>query len=110
MSIRHFDALFRPRSLALIGAGNRPGSIGQVLMRNVLAAGFAGEVFAVNPKYTEVAGKKAYPDVESLPFAPDLAVFCAASVAVPGIISALGARGCRAAVVAFTAPCTACSP
>lgn len=99
MSIRHFDALFRPRSLALIGAGNRPGSIGQVLMRNVLAAGFAGEVFAVNPKYPEVAGKKAYPDVESLPFAPDLAVFCAASVAVPATISALGARGCRAAVV-----------
>lgn len=99
MSIRNLDALFRPETVALIGASNRPGSVGEVAARNLFRSGFGGLVMPVNPKYRSVAGVKAYPDVASLPEVPDLAVICTPPDTVPGLIAELGERGTRAAVV-----------
>jgi len=99
MSIRNFANLFAPKSLALIGAGQRPQSIGQVLLRNVLQSGFAGSVMPVNPKYTTLEGLTCYPDIASLPEAPDLAVLCIGATHIPQAIAGLAARGTRAAVV-----------
>ncbi len=99
MSIRNLDAIFRPRSIALIGASTSPKSVGFVTARNLLDAGFAGPVMPVNPKYTSVAGMLAYPDVASLPIVPDLAVICTPPTTVPGLIAELGARGTKGAVV-----------
>jgi acetyltransferase len=99
MSIRNLDAIFRPRSVALIGASNRPGSIGLVIAENLLAAGFEGPVMPVNPKHKAVAGVLAYPDIASMPMTPDLAVICTPPTTVPPLISQLGQRGTKGAIV-----------
>jgi acetyltransferase len=99
VSIRNLDRLFRPRSVALIGASEREGSVGQVVTRNLLQGGFKGRIFPVNPRSREIAGKPAFPDVESLPEPPDLGVICTPPETVPALIAALGARGAKGAVV-----------
>ena len=83
----------------MIGASNRPRSVGGVVMRNLLRGGFAGPVMPVNPKHAAVSGVLAYPDVARLPVAPDLAVLCTPPATVPGLVAALGAGGTRAALV-----------
>jgi acetyltransferase len=99
MSIRNFDKLFRPRSVALIGASERPGSVGAVVARNLRRAGFDGELLLVNPHLASLDGMKVHRDVASLPRPPDLAVIATPPGTVPGLIAELGARGTRAAVV-----------
>ena len=99
MSVRNLDAIFRPRSIALIGATDRPGSAGLVTLQNLLHGGFQGPIFPVNPKHKTVAGIAAYPDVKSLPLAPDLAVICTPPQIVPQLIAELGARGTKGVVV-----------
>jgi acetyltransferase len=99
MSIRNLDVLFRPRSVALIGAGKQPGSIGAVLARNLLAAGFDGPIMPVNPHEVAIAGVLTYPTIAALPLVPDLAVVATPPAAVPQIVAELGARGTRAVVV-----------
>src|SRR5690606_18599315 len=102
MTIRNLDALFKPRSAAVIGASNREPSVGRVLMENMLAAGFDGPIMPVNPKHGEVLGARAYPDVASLPNTPDLAVIAVPARAVPNIVATLGSRGTRGVVVIST--------
>src|SRR5438552_2641215 len=99
MSVRNLDSLFRPASIAVIGASNQPGKIGTVVMRNLLSAGFAGPILPVNPKSEAVAGVLSYTDVEKLPITPELAVICTPPATVPEVISELGTRGTRAAIV-----------
>jgi len=99
MSQRHLDRLFSPRSIALVGASTREGSVGAVVARNLLKSGFRGPVWPVNPKHREIAGIPAFREVADLPEAPDLAVLCTPPDLVPGIIDHLGARGTAAAVV-----------
>ena len=99
MSIRNLDYLFRPRSVAVIGASERPHSVGYTVMRNLLSAGFGGPIMPVNPKYEAIAGVLAYPNVSNLPKTPDLAIVATPPPTVPAIVSELGARGTRAAVV-----------
>ncbi len=99
MTVRNLDALFRPKSLAVIGASDRAQSIGALVMRNVIEDKFDGPVAPVNPKHDKVQGLKAYPDLESLPFVPDLAVICTPAPTVPGLIADLGKKGGRAAIV-----------
>jgi acetyltransferase len=99
MSVRNLDKLFEPRSVALIGATSRPGSVGRVVARNLRRTGFAGELMLVNPHHRMIDGLAVHPDIASLPQAPDLAVIVTPSETVPGIISELGERGTRAAVI-----------
>ncbi|MBM3559026.1 MAG: hypothetical protein FJX53_03890 [Alphaproteobacteria bacterium] len=74
MTVRNLDRLFRPKSVALIGASRRPRAVGQVVARNLLRGGFAGAVIPVNPHEQAIEGVLAYHDIESLPVTPDLAV------------------------------------
>jgi len=99
MSVRNLEALFEPASLAVVGASNAPLAIGGVVMRNLLKGGFDGPIMPVNPKYPAVAGVLTYPDVASLPLAPDLAIICTPPATVPDLIHQLGERGTRAAAV-----------
>ena len=99
MSQRNLGALFRPTSVALIGASERPASVGAVLARNLIRAGFGGPVFPVNPGRRSIDGVWTYPDVASLPATPDLAIVATPPETVPGLIAELGRRGTRAAVV-----------
>lgn len=99
MTIRNLDAVFRPRSIAVLGASERPGSIGRIVLENLVAAGFAGDLFAVNPKHARVLGRRAYENVAALPAVPDLAVIVTPAVTVPPLVAALAQRGVRGAVV-----------
>lgn len=98
MSIRNLDALFAPESVAVFGASLRPASVGGTVWRN-LSADFKGRLYAVNPKHAELGGVKTFADVAALPEAPDLAVICTPAATVAPLITALGARGTRAAIV-----------
>jgi acetyltransferase len=91
--------LFGPQSVAIIGASEKPHSVGATVLRNLIEGGFKGAILPVNPKYDMLAEHKTYRSVASLPVAPDLAVICTPPATVPGIISELGARGTRAAIV-----------
>ncbi len=99
MSRRNLEHFFDPRSVALIGASDRPHSIGATVMRNLLDGGFAGPVWPVNLRHATVAGRRAYRSVAELPQAPDLAVLCTPAAAIPALVAELGARGTRAAIV-----------
>jgi acetyltransferase len=99
MSVRNLDAIFAAKSVALIGATNRPRAVGAVIAQNLLTGGFRGEILPVNPKHGWVSGVRCYPDIASLPHVPDLAVICTPPATVPGLIAELGARGTRGAVV-----------
>jgi len=99
MSVRNLDKLFNARSVALIGATPRPGSVGALVARNLRRAGFGGELMLVNPHHDRIDGLTVYPDVASLPRAPDLAVIVTPPETVPSLIGELGERGTRAAVI-----------
>lgn len=99
MSIRNFNSLFDPGSVAVIGASLRPGSIGATVLNNMAEGGYAGALWPVNPKYDALLGVRCYGKVSALPQAPDLAIICTPAATVPGLIAELGARGTRAAVV-----------
>ncbi len=99
MTIRNLDALFEPKAIALIGASNQPGSVGDVLARNLFGAGFHGPIMPVNPHEQAIHSTLNYPSVADLPIDPDLAVIATPGRAVPGLIAELGGRGCRAAIV-----------
>jgi acetyl-CoA synthetase (ADP-forming)/acetyltransferase len=104
MSIRHLDRLFEPRTVAVIGASQRPGRIGTTVLDNMAASGFAGPLWPVNPKYDTLLGIPCYGRIAALPAAPDLAVICTQPDTIPGIVADLGARGTRAAIVLTAVP------
>ena len=100
----HADALslrpvFAPRSVAVIGASRRPASVGNAVVRHLLAAGFHGPVYLVNPHADSIAGLPAYPSVSALPEVPDLAVMAIPAPAVPGVAEECGQRGVAGLVV-----------
>ena len=99
MSIRNLDKMFNPRSVAVIGASDKPKSIGAALMDNMLRAGYRGPVLPVNPHATATHGIMAYKDVASLPMVPDLAVLATPPDSIAPLVAELGARGTRAAVI-----------
>lgn len=99
MTTRNLDALFAPRSIALIGASNHAHSVGAVIARNLAAGGFAGPILPVNPHERAIGSVLCHASVADLPITVDLAVIATPAPTVPGIIAELGARGTRAAVV-----------
>ena len=99
MSIRHLDRLLEPRSVVVIGASNRPGSVGSTVWRNLRAGTFAGPVFGVNPKHATLDGVNLARRVADLAEAPDLAVLCTPPSTVPGLVAELGRLGTRGAIV-----------
>ncbi len=99
MSIRNLDRMFRPHSIAVIGASDKPHSVGNALMTNLLGGGFSGLIAPVNPRAEAIHGITAYKDVASLPFTPDLAVIATPPDTVPALVEELAAHGTRAAVI-----------
>jgi acetyltransferase len=99
MTIRNLDHALRPRSVAVIGASAEPGSVGSKLTENILAGGFTGPIYLVNPHKSKISGRKCFANIAALPEAPELAVIATPPAAVPGVIAELAAKGTRAAVV-----------
>ena len=99
MTIRNLEYAFQARSVAIIGASPREGSVGLFVTQNVRNAGFKGPIWPVNPKHDTICDLPCFRDIASLPAAPDLAIVATPASTVPGIIAELGERGTRAAMV-----------
>lgn len=103
MTIRNLDALFRPQSIAVIGGSEKERSVGGVLARNLLEAGFEqhynGKLWIVNKGHDKVLGRRSYRRVQDLPAAPDLAIIATPADTVPKLVKDLGKCGTRAAVI-----------
>jgi len=93
------DAIFRPRSVAVIGASRRPGSIGAAIFKNLLAHGFDGPVYPVNPTASVVQSVLAWPSVSAIPGDVDLAVIVVPSAQVLAALEECGKKGVKGAVV-----------
>src|SRR6266851_7741941 len=92
------DALFRPKSIAIIGASEKP-TIGRRLIASLERIGFSGAIFPVNPNYSSVLGRPCYPSIAETPEAPDVAAFCVGHRLVLDPLKAAAARGGQAAVI-----------
>ncbi len=99
MTTRNLDKLFSPKSIALIGASDKSNSIGRTVAENLLHGGFKGSVWFVNPKHPKILDRPCYADIKNLPEVPDLAVIATPPQSIPGLISDLGKKGTRIAVV-----------
>ena len=92
------DALFRPQSIAVIGASDKP-TIGRRLIASLDRIGFTGPIFPINPNYSSVAGRQCYSSIAELPEAPDVAAFCVGHARVLDALRAAAERGVRGAVI-----------
>jgi acetyltransferase len=99
MSSYRLSSLFTPRSVAVVGASPRSGSVGGSIVRNLLAGGFEGPIFAVHPRGQEVAGVPAFASLSKLPEAPDLAVLATPAQTIPQLVEEAGTKGVAAAVI-----------
>lgn len=104
MSQRGLEALLRPKSIAVIGASMKPDRAGYLMMRNLLAGGFNGPVMPVTPAYKAVQGVLAWPDIQSLPFVPDLAILCTHAKRNLALLDALGEKGCKTCIILSSPP------
>ncbi len=93
------DALFKPKSVALIGASTKELSIGNVIIRNLQTYGYKGEIYPVNAKATEVCGLKSYPTIADIPGEVDLAHIIIPSQFVPQAIEECGQKGVKAVII-----------
>ncbi|WP_429234405.1 GNAT family N-acetyltransferase [Aeromonas salmonicida] len=93
------DRLFKPHSIAVIGASTAPQKAGHVVIRHLLAGQFKGPILPVSPHNKAIAGVLAYPDIASLPLSPDLAIICTKRERVLSLIEALGKKGAGAAII-----------
>jgi len=89
--------LLAPRSVAVVGASPRPGSFGVWTVQNL--AGFQGQVYPVNPKYPEIAGRRCYPSLAALPEVPDCAIIVAGRDAVEGMVLECAQAGVGGVVI-----------
>jgi len=93
------DAIFQPRSVAVIGATESAGKVGRTLLANLISSPFGGTVFPVNPTRASVLGVKAYPTLASIPDPVELAVIVTPAPTVPGLIEECVSAGVRGAII-----------
>ncbi len=93
------DSLFSPKSIAVIGASNRQGSVGRAAFTNILLNEYTGTVYPVNPKEHSISGVRAYPSVLDLPETVDLAVVIVPAPIVPSIVEESGRKGVKGLVI-----------
>ncbi|MBI4713189.1 MAG: CoA-binding protein [Planctomycetes bacterium] len=70
------SALFNPASVAVIGASREPGKLGHTILRNIIASGYKGKIYPINPNADTILDLKCYPDIKSTPTTVDMAIFC----------------------------------
>jgi len=96
---RSLESLFKPRSIAVVGASRQPGKIGYEVLRNLIEYGFSGKIYPVNPKAEEILGLKSYPSVSAIPDEVDMVVVSVPANLVPDVIEDAGKKGAKVAVV-----------
>jgi acetyltransferase len=99
MSTFRLKNLLSPRSVAIVGASQRHGSVGRAVLENIRKASFGGEFGLVNLRHSEIAGIPAVTSVDKLSFVPELVVITAPAGEVPGIVEQAGRRGSAGALI-----------
>ncbi len=95
----HLDSLFSPRSIAIIGASTKPGTVGWTLTENIVKGGYAGLVYPVNPKADTLFDLPCYGDISEIPGDIELAIIIVPAAIVPSVLRAACAKGARAAII-----------
>ncbi len=99
MSTRNLDRLFNPRGIAVIGASNKKGSVGYILLRNLIGAEYGGVVYPVNVSSPSVQGIQAYSSVSQVPHKVDLAIIAVPAKSVAQTVRECGEAGVGGAVI-----------
>ena len=93
------DPMINARSIAIVGASNRAGSVGLAAFKNLLSAGYKGVLYPVHPKEKSIQGVKAYPSLEEIPDPVDMAILIIGADQVPGIVQTAADRGVKGCLV-----------
>jgi len=99
MGIENLDSVFKPKSIAVIGASNKVGSAGFRIFRNLIGSGYEGVVYPVNPSHDSVQGVQAYPSINDLPKVVDLAIISTPSQTVVDIVEQCGKKGIKGIMI-----------
>lgn len=99
MGTENLDKIFNPKSVAVIGASDKEGSVGARLLRNLVGVGYQGVVYPVNPFKATVLGIKAYPSVLKIPWHVDLAIIATPAHTIPQIMEECGKAGVSGAII-----------
>lgn len=102
MGPHYLEHLFSPQAIAVFGASERADAVGARVWHNLLHSGFAGRVYAVNPKYHKIGEARCYPDLAALEAQADLAVIATPARTVPDILRQCGEQRIRAAIILST--------
>ena len=95
----YLTSLFEPKAVAVIGASDREGSVGNVILRNLLEGGYQGRLYPINPKHETVQGLPAYKSIEEIGARVELAVIATKPRSVPEIVEQCGRSGVKFAIV-----------
>ncbi|MFH0848481.1 MAG: GNAT family N-acetyltransferase [archaeon] len=99
MSFESLRKIFDPKSVAVIGASDREGSIGATILKNMTTFGFKGPVYPVNPRKPELMGLRAYAAVSEIPGEVDLAIIATPAATVPDIVEECGRKGIEGVII-----------
>ncbi len=99
MSAKNLDGIFKPRSIALVGASETKGKLGNILLRNLVDGGYKGPVYPVNPKYKTIDGRKSFRTVMDIDGVVDLAVIATPIETVPEIMQDCARKGILGAII-----------
>ena len=99
MGVENLDYIFKPKSIAVIGASNTVGSAGYRVFRNLIGSGYEGVVYPVNPKHDSTQGVQAYPSVTDLPKVVDLAIISTPAQTVLDIVEQCGKKGIKGILI-----------
>lgn len=91
--------VFEPQSVAIVGASERPQSVGTQLLDNLIDSGFQGDIYPVNPGYQSLRGLRCYPAISAVDHAIDLVVIVIPAKAIPGVLHECGEAGVGAVII-----------
>jgi len=93
------DVFFRPQNIAVIGATERPASVGRAILANLQQGAFPGAIYPVNPQHSTLLGLASYPDIAAIPGGVELAVIVTPARTVPGVVKQCAAAGVQGAII-----------
>ncbi len=99
MGTYRLDTLFHPRSIAVVGASNKPDSLGGVVVRNLVEGGFAGSLTLINPRYETIGALKCFQSLSKANLSHDLVVIATPAPSIAGIVAEAAALGCKTAII-----------
>lgn len=97
--VRNLRYIFRPKSIAIVGASGSPSKVGAVVLKNLIEGNFGGEIYPINPKYGELSGMKCYPTVNAVKKKIDCAIIATPAQVVPKILEQCGKKKIKGVVV-----------